>query len=247
MEKFRELIWPLLERAEVQNAIPLTVEEITINDDNISKVLDYAMKIYESELSRNSAIETKASLFISSLAIITSVVLAITTTLIGQNGFSSILFLLICMLFFLTIYVLRTVWFAVKVHERKPFSTFYHNDILKDGDEKEFSIQLILSIINKTKKNSIVINSKIDNMVMAQEYFKRAIITLSIYSFLLIFFFIDKCKFGIKTSVFRIVKIFNEISLSTWLVALLILIAISSVIINFILIKRLDKKSTETV
>ncbi|MEZ0183129.1 hypothetical protein AB9T89_12860 [Flavobacterium oncorhynchi] len=246
MGKFRELIWPLLEKAEVQNAIPLTAEEITINDDNISKVLDYAMKIYESELSRNTAIETKASLFISSLAIITSVVLAITTTLIGQNGFSSILFLLICLLFFLTIYVLRTVWFAVKVHERNPFNTFYHNDILKDGDEKKYSRQLILSIINKTKKNSIVINSKIDNMVMAQEYFKRAIITLSIYSFLLIFFFIDKCKFGIKTSIIKIIKTFNEINVSAWLVALLIFIAISSMTINFILLKKIDNKSNDT-
>jgi uncharacterized membrane protein len=241
MGKIREFFWPLLKKEEVQKVTPLNIEDINVNDDNIQKVLDYAMKIYESELGRNAAIETKASLFISALAIITSVVLAITTTLIGQNGFSLVLFLLICLLFFLTIYVLRTVWFAVKVHERKPFNTFYHNDILKNGDEKEYSKQLISSIVNKTKKNSLVINSKIDNMVMAQEYFKRAIITLSIYSFFLIIFFVDKCKFGIKTSIFKIVKVFNEVNISTGLILLLILIAISSVVINFILLKRLKK------
>jgi hypothetical protein len=241
MEKIREFFWPILEKGDVQKVTPLTIEGITVNDENIQKVLDYSMKIYESELGRNTAIETKASLFISTLAIITSVVLAITTTLIGQNGFSSVLFLLVCLLFFLTIYVLRTVWFAVKVHERKPFNTFYHNDILKKGDEKEYSKELIISIVNKTKKNSLVINSKIDNMVMAQEYFKRAIITLSIYSFFLIIFFVDKCKLGIKSSIFKIVKVFNEVNIGTWLVLLLILIAIFSLVINYILLKRLNK------
>lgn len=241
MEKIREFFWPLLEKGEVQKVTPLTIEDITVNNDNIQKVLDYAMKIYESELGRNVAIETKASLFISTLAIITSVVLAITTTLIGQNGFSSVLFLLVCLLFFLTIYVLRTVWFAVKVHERKPFNTFYHNDILKNGDEREYSKQLIISIVNKTKKNSLVINSKINNMVMAQEYFKRAIITLSIYSFFLIIFFINKCNLGIKSSIFKIVKVFNQVNISTWLILLLIVIAISSLVINYILLKRLKK------
>lgn len=241
MEKIREFIWPLLEKGDAPKVTPLTKEGIIVNDENLQKVLDYSIKIYESELGRNAAIETKASLFISALAIITSVVLAITTTLIGQNGFSSVLFLLVCLLFFLTIYVLRTVWFAVKVHERKPFNTFYHNDILKKGDEKEYSKELIISIVNKTKKNSLVIDSKIDNMVMAQEYFKRAIITLSIYSFFLIIFFIDKCKLGIKTSIFKIVKVFNEVNIGAWLVLLLILIAISSLVINYILLKRLKK------
>lgn len=241
MEKIREFFWPLLEKGDIQKITPLTKKDIVVNDENIQKVLDYAMKIYESELGRNAAIETKASLFISSLAIITSVVLAITTTLIGQNGFSSVLFLLICLLFLLTIYVLRTVWFAVKVHERKPFHTFYLNDILIKGDEKEYSKELITSIVNKIKKNSLIINSKIDNMVMAQEYFKRAIITLSIYSFFLIIFFVDKCKLGIKSSIFKIVKGYNEVNIGTWLVLLLILIAVFSLVINFILLKRLKK------
>jgi len=238
MEKTREFFCPLLEKGEIQEIKLLTVDDIIVDDKNIQKTLDYSMKIYESELARNSAIEAKASLFISSLAIITSVVLAITTTLIGQNGFNSVLFILILLLFFLTIYVLTTVWFAVKVHERKSFNTFYHSDILKSGDENEYSRKLICTIVNKTKKNAVIINSKIDNVVMAQEYFKRAIITLLIYSLFLIVFFIDKCKLGVKTSIFMILKAFNEINISTWLILLLIVIATTSIIVNFILLKK---------
>lgn len=239
MGKIREFFWPLLEKGEIQKHKTLAVKDIIIVDDkNIQKALDYSIKMYESELARNTAIEAKASLFISSLAIITSVVLAITTTLIGQNGFNSVLFLLIWLLFFLTLYVLRTVWFAVKVHERKSFNTFYHKDILKSGNENEYSRELICTIINKTKKNSLIINSKIDNVVMAQEYFKRAIITLLIYSFFLMIFFLDKCKLGIKSSIFIIIKGFNQVNISSWLILLLIVIAISSIIINFILLKK---------
>lgn len=241
MEKIREYFWPLLEKAKKEPTITLlNVEDITVDDDNIDIVLDYAMKIYESELGRNAAIETKASLFISSLAIITSVVLAITTTLINKDGFNLILFLLVLVLFFLTIYVLRTVWFAVKVHERRAFNTFYHSDILKNGNKKEYSKQLLASIVNKTKKNALIINSKINNMVMAQEYFKRAIVTLFIYSVLLIVFFVYKCNLGIKHSLVETIKILNIIDFGTWLIILIIAIAIISIIINIILFKKFN-------
>jgi hypothetical protein len=241
MKKIRKFFWPLLEKSQIQEFKTFNVNDSNVNDNNFQKVLDYSMKIYESELGRNSSIETKASLFIGTLAIITSVLLAITTTLIGQNKFSIALFFIVFILFFVIIYVLRTVWFAVKVHERQPFHTFYHSDILREGDEKEYAKLLITSLINKTKKNSLVINSKVNNMVMAQEYFKRAIVTLSIYSFFLIFFFLDKCKLGITSSIFKIVKALNEINIATWLIVLLILIAITSILINFILISRLKK------
>lgn len=239
MEKIREIFWPLLEKGEQQTITALTKDDIVVEKVNIQKTLEYALKIYESELARNSVIETKASLFISSLAIITSVVLAITTTLIGQNGFNTVLFLLVSTLFILTIYVLRTVWFAVKVHERKPFHTFYHNDILIQGDEIEYSKTLISAIITKTKKNSLIINSKIDNMVMAQEYFKNAIVTLSIYAVLLIVFFIDKCKIGIKHGFIKTLKVLNQMEVETFLIIAIIIIAAVSLIINFILLRKL--------
>jgi uncharacterized membrane protein len=239
MKKIREFFWPLLEKSIVKKILPLEVNEISVKDENIQKALDYSMKIYESELGRNTTIETKASLFIGTLAIITSIALGITTTLIGQNGFSTVLFLLVHVLFFLIIYGLRTVWFSVKVHERQSFNTFYHDDILKNGNEIEYSKQLISSIVTKTRMNSIIINSKIDNMVMAQEYFMRVIITLLIYSILLIVFFIDKCKLGIRDSITKVVRLLNEVDFGTGFILLIVLIAILSIVINFILLKKL--------
>ena len=241
MNEIREFFWPLLDKGKDKLVTPLLPEDIIVEDANMQKTLEYVVKIYDSELSRNTTIETKASLFISTLAIITSIVLAITTTLIGTNGFSGVLFCLIFILFILTVYVLRTVWFAVKVHERKPFYTFYHSDIFITGNENEYAKKLICSIVTKTKKNAITINSKIDNMVMAQEYFKRAIVTLSIYAIFLIFFFIDKCKFGIKNFGFKLIKSLNEIHFGTGVLLMLIIISVTSVIINFIMIRKLKK------
>lgn len=243
--EIREFFWPLLEKGKTPKITPLGVEDIIVDDNNIQKVLEYSIKIYESELGRNTTIETKASLFISTLAIITSVVLAITATLIGNNGFNGVLFLLVVILFVLTVYVLRTVWFAVKVHERKPFHTFYHDDILKTGNEKEYSKQLISSIITKTKRNSLIINSKVNNVVMAQEYFKRAIITLFVYSIFLIIFFIDKCKFEVKDFIIKTIKLFNQVKFETWFILLLVTIAFFSILINFVLLKKMKKKTIE--
>ena len=238
MGKIREFFWPLLEKANQPTVTLLNVEDIVVEDDNINVALDYAMKIYESELGRNTSIETKASIFIGSLAIITSVVLAITTTLINKDDFNFILFFLVFVLFILTTYVLRTVWFAIKVHERKAYNTFYHSDILKNGNKKEYSKELIASIINKTKKNAVIINSKINNMVMAQEYFKRAIIILFTYSVLLIIFFIHKCKFNIKNTLVEIIRTLNIVDFEAWLVILLVIIATVSITVNLILFPK---------
>jgi hypothetical protein len=51
---------------------------------------------------------------------------------------------------------------------------------------------LIAKIANKMRKNGITINGKVDNMTMAQEYFKRAIVVVTLYSFIILLFFLSK-------------------------------------------------------
>lgn len=238
MKKIREFFWPLLEKTSITEKTNLTCDDININAENIEKGLELSFKIYESELSRSSSIETKSSIFIGTLAVITSILLSITTTLVNQNEFSMVLLLLVLTLFLLVIYVLRTVWFAIKVLERKGFHTFYHNDILREEKKENYYRVIIASLINKINKNSLLINEKVNWMVMSQEYFKRAIIILSIYSFLILTFFIEKSKLDIKKLVLEFIIILNAIHLSTGFIILLLMVAIISIIINFVLLKR---------
>ncbi len=188
MEKIREFFWPLLEKSVQQKIKKTIVQDIKVESQNIKKALDFSIKIYDAELSRNSSIETKASLLISTLSITTTIILALTTMLVKNKNFDLVTIVSFTFLFLLIMYFLRTIWFAIKALERKPFHTFYYNDINLEGDEDNYNKELLVKIINKIQQNSFVINSKVDNMVMAQEYFKRAIVTLFIYAFFLIIY-----------------------------------------------------------
>lgn len=188
MDKIREFFWPLLEKSVQLKIKETIVQDIKIESQNIKKALDFSIKIYDAELTRNSSIETKASLLISTLSITTTIILALTTILVKKQIFDFINIMSFVFLFLLIVYFLRTVWFAIKALERKPFHTFYYNDINLEGNEDDYNKELLVKIINKIERNSSVINSKVDNMVMAQEYFKRAIVTLFIYAFSLIIY-----------------------------------------------------------
>lgn len=236
-KNIREIFWPLLEK----NNISSTVEGDTVNipTDQIDNAIELSFKVYDAELSRVSTVETKASIFIGTLAIITSVAIAITTSLINEK-YSLSRLILLSLLFILIMYILRTVWFAVKVHERKPFHMLFINDIYVIVDKQKF----FHAINKKIKMNLTVINSKVDNMTMAQEYFKRAIVTLGLYTFSLILYFLKKSIIPFIKQTADLFREFNSLRLSTWLVCLLILISTISILINFYLL-FLKKKQTE--
>lgn len=90
--------------------------------------------------------------------------------------------LFIAVIIIYIVYLTRTLWFSVKCLERKAYYTINYDlyNKLDDGYLKHM-IAEISTVINKNHK---VINEKVDYMVMAQEYFKRAIIVLAIYPIL---------------------------------------------------------------
>src|SRR5699024_2632073 len=96
----------------------------------------------------------------------------------SSNKYDLFSFLLFFSLFIFIIYISRTLWFSLKTLERKSFYTVSVEDFLSQKKEEDYYKELIVRISNKTKKNFNVINEKVDNMTMAQEYFKRAIIVI---------------------------------------------------------------------
>lgn len=241
MKRVREFFWPLLDKAEPKTLRIYTLEDINVNNENIDKVLDLTQRTFDEELSRGSSVETKSSLFIGTLSVVTSVVLAVTTALINKNDFSISLLSIVVLLFVLIVYMIRTIWFSIKVLERKSFHTMHHNNYLL-GDEKiEFSKKLIVQLINKTNQNTDTANSKVNNMVMAQEYFKRAIIVLLLYSGLLLLFFIEKSSKESANTYSRIVTAANSIYINCGLLWLMLFLLMVSLLLNIILYRKLKK------
>ncbi|UUW08361.1 hypothetical protein NLG42_19905 [Flavobacterium plurextorum] len=241
MKRIREFFWPLLDKVEPKTLKIYTLEDINVNNENIDKVLDLTQRTFDEELSRSSSVETKSSLFIGTLSVVTSVVIAVTTALINKNDFSISLLSIVVLLFVLIVYMIRTIWFSIKVLERRSFHTMHHNNYLL-GDEKiEFSKKLIVQLINKTNQNTDTANSKVNNMVMAQEYFKRAIIVLLLYSGLLLIFFIEKSSKESANTYSRIVTAANSIYINCSLLWLTLLLLMASLLLNVILYRKLKK------
>jgi hypothetical protein len=190
--KIREFIWPLLEKGPNPELELLYPKDITTNEKYLEKTLEYTIKEYESEEERRKTVESKSSHFIGTISVVTSIVLAITSFLVKSDEFGFFTFLLVFLLFVLTIYMARTVWFSIKVLERAVYFTISIKDFLiKEIDDKYYE-KLILTITNKIRKNTITINMKVNYMTMAQEYFKRAIVVIIIYSSVILVSFILK-------------------------------------------------------
>ncbi|NDW08651.1 hypothetical protein [Dysgonomonas sp. 520] len=83
----REFFWPLLEKGTDNEPIDLQLSEIVVDNTHLEKTLEYAIDCYDAESDRKKSIESKASMFIGTISIITSVVLGVTSILVKENEF----------------------------------------------------------------------------------------------------------------------------------------------------------------
>ena len=178
----REFFWPLLEPLKKKEFDALKVDDLTVKDDDLDTCYDLTLKYYDSENERAKTIESKSTIFIAAIGFVISILLSMSTGLLLnpkiQLGFLTSFSVL--MWGVIVIYFCRTVWFSIKALERQEYHSIGHKDYVKE--KKDYKRELITDIINKTRKNSGTINLKVDNMVMAQEYFKRGIIAVVLYS-----------------------------------------------------------------
>ena len=235
----REFFWPLLGKEEIKPRSRLEKNDINVDNRHLEETLKYAIENYKSEEERRKNIESKSSLFISIISVVTAIILGVTTVLIKVNDFNFILLILIFILFLLSVYMSRTIWFALKTLERKAYFSISINDFLISEKEDDYFKRLIVEISNKINQNSIVINEKVDNMTMAQEYFKRAIIVVSIYSLIILIYFASKTRLSYALHIENILKLFNAVSLSSWNIFLMYLFIMISLILS---IRALRKK-----
>ena len=230
-KNIREFFWPLLEKDEIPDPIQIESNEINVDSENLEKTLEYAIEFHESEYERKKTVEDKSSLFISIISVVTSIILGVTSVLVKVNDFSLIMLVLLVLLFILTIYMTRTVWFSLKTLERKAYNSISINDFLINEKDAEYYKILIASITNKVRKNSMKINEKVNNMAMAQEYFKRAIVVVSIYSFVILLFFISKADYGFNIDFLKTADFINRLNLNGWnIIAIYFLILVSIII-----------------
>lgn len=191
IKQIREFFWPILEKCEPVKEPTKDLEIKAKSDELLKAIYDYAFKRLDAEEDRIKVVENKSTIFIGTIGIITSIVIGITSTLIKEKKLDGFMILTVVLLFILTIYMLRTVWFAIKAIERKAYHSLSISDFCKQVD-KQFYKNVITEINLVLQKNYPTTNSKVDNMTMAQEYFKRGIVVLGLFATVILFLFFDK-------------------------------------------------------
>jgi hypothetical protein len=190
-KNIREWFWPLLEKGIKQEANEINIDKIKIDKSRLHDIFKNVYDCYKEEEERRKTVESKASLFIGTITVGGTIVIGSTSNFIKGDKFELSIFLLIFLLFILTLYITRTIWFSVKALERKAYCSIAPTDFFNEDNNK----QLVKDLVKGVEKNQKITNGKLDNMIMAQEYFKRAVIIIAIYSLVLLLLFISK-SFG---------------------------------------------------
>lgn len=182
INNLRYLLWPFPEQPTNRSSEIFKAENLTVEENDLDTCYDLALRYYDSEEERRKTIESKSTIFIGTIGFVIAILLNMATSLLlnskVQLGF------LTCFSIFMwvviIIYFCRAVWFSISVLERRQYHAIGDDDFVMG--RKDYKKTLITEIINKTRKNSHVINLKVDNMVLAQEYFKRGIVAVVVYS-----------------------------------------------------------------
>ena len=241
-KNIREFFWPLLEKDTNAQSVCSNVSEIKVDSSHLQKTLEYVFDCYNSESDRRKSVEGKASLFIGTISVATSVVLGVTSILVKENEFNITFFILFLLLFILTLYMLRTIWFSIKALERKSYHTISVNDFLVNDMDDEYYRKIIATITTKITKNALTINGKVDNMTMSQEYFKRAIVVVAMYSFVTLLFYLSKSELDFLSYLMGFVDLINNIHINGWNTLVLYTLSITSIILSIISIKKRSKE-----
>ncbi len=221
LNNIREYIWPLLEPLEEVTPIEIKEEDCNWQNKDIELMLNYIEKYVESEESRKSQVESKATIFIGTFSVVITVLLSLVKDILvkdisSANNSNNMVVVLVMIL--AIIYLCRAIWFSIKALERRRYYSFGFPDFMFiDSDIDIKKKKIIVNQYNNIKKNQLEINLKVDYMTMAQEYFKRAIIIVSGFSILI---FVNE----VILRNFNIMEVINNLNTNWILVILVILI-----------------------
>ncbi len=243
-KNIREFFWPLLEEPKKPEPTLqfLTEEDIKVDSDHLKETLNYTIKCFEDENERSKIIEGKSSLFIGTISVVTTVIIGITSVLINVTQIDGTIILLVFLLFALTLYMARTVWFSIKALERKSYHVMSDSDFIIEGKDDAYYKKLIIKYSTRTRKNSRSINKKVDAMTMAQEYFKRAISTVVLYMCTLFLYFIIKSADHLLGSLQVVCQQVKMAMPHDMNIIILYVISISSLVLSGVRLRRERKE-----
>jgi hypothetical protein len=222
LNDLREVFWPLLELDTPPKLNDVKVDDLNLQDPDLNLAFSLANDCYSNEEKRLSQVESKSIVFIGSFSVAISIILSVANNIVNKSQpFNFISISTACILIISVIYLCRALWFSIKALERGTYSRIGYADFINDkNDRSNYKKELITRIINYTERNSIVINEKVDSMTMAQAYFKRSVVSILIFTILLVIYSI----FNTSETLKLITKVIAPIlKINIWLIISVVL------------------------
>ena len=164
----------------------------------------YMLMIQEQENDRRRTVEHKASLFLTSNAIIGS--LLVWSSRIIFEEWSIQTFILSFFLLLLIVLLARTIFYTLKVLKKCTYQVLDQNDVQDYTTEQIFYQEMETKTRQVIEYNQKVINNKVDNMALAQKNYKWFWIVMVLYLLMI---------FGVQVySAVGLVSFINNISVA---------------------------------
>lgn len=173
LNEIYNILWPHLESENNSMQLKdISGKEISDNAD-LSSLLEISKASYDDETNRMHQIESKTTIFIGLVSVLASVVIGFISGKFDYLNFNLNLQSIILILF--VVYMMMTLFNTIRSLRKIQFFKLDPTEYLNLDKEKVLK-QEIADYIMASRRNNISINTKVDYMTLAQDFFLRALI-----------------------------------------------------------------------
>lgn len=195
LHNLREVFLPLFDSPPPPMEPDITVDTMAgvQTKKHVNIIYKLAMRRYEEEEERRKTVESKCTIFVGFIGVVIVLIITISKDIYKQFCYSNnspfaekfTVCLSSIILMLIVFYFGCAIFFAIRGVECRGY---YYNNPSKwiTVNVNNLKNDLIIDLINGTKKNSYTTNRKVDNMIMAHLYFKRGAILVFLFAIIMI-------------------------------------------------------------
>jgi hypothetical protein len=238
-----DFIIPLMpsEPRDEEETNNIKAEEIQGSDAVLSRKAAVSQQYYNDERSRTRTIEGKASMFITSSGFLGTVLIGTANIIVSQTGNTAWLrvLMILCLLFF-AIYMVGTIFYALKALKRGQYSRPDPVTILNMEGE-DFDKNAIADLVNSTAYNQRATNLKMDYVVVAQRYYRRLMFSVLAFVVVLLFYVLHQSGVSLLKWLSDVNTEVSTWSFNTWYVLLSSLLLVVVLIMSIVALVKIHE------
>jgi len=179
VNSFVGFFWPFLEGDPIEFNKFIKHEDVPVTSNK--QDVDYAYQMYLNQKERIKVVESKSIVFIGIFGSLIAILAFVVKDLLMIENHTIWTYIAILVMSILVLYSTQVLRYSIRALERKNYESFSYDDFLNKDDK-----EICFGLVKKVQKNYDAINSKVENMTLAQKFMKRvlSVIVLCAIAFL---------------------------------------------------------------